>query len=47
MDLITDSCEPPHSYWKLNLGLLEEQSMFLIAESSLQSMDIFYFINQE
>jgi hypothetical protein len=35
-DLITDGCEPPHGCWNLNLGPLEEQSVLLTAEPSLQ-----------
>jgi hypothetical protein len=31
-DPITDGCEPPCGCWELNLGPLEEQSMFLTAE---------------
>ena len=34
---ITDGCEPPHGCWKLNLGPLEEQPVFLTSEPSLQS----------
>ena len=36
MDPITDGCEPPHHYWELNLGPLEEHSVLLTTESSLQ-----------
>ena len=36
-DLITDSCEPTCGCWELNSGLLEEQSVLLTAEPSLQS----------
>jgi hypothetical protein len=35
-DLITDGCEPPCGYWELNSGPVEEQSMLLPAETSLQ-----------
>jgi hypothetical protein len=35
-DLITDGCEPPCGCWELNSGLLEEQSVLLTAEPSLQ-----------
>jgi hypothetical protein len=35
-DPITDGCEPPCSCWELNSGPLEEQSVLLITESSLQ-----------
>ena len=33
---ITDGCEPPCGCWELNLGPLEEQSVFLTTEPSLQ-----------
>ena len=35
-DLITDGCEPPCGCWELNSGPLEEQSVLLTAEPSLQ-----------
>ena len=35
-DLITDGCEPPCSCWELNPGPLEEQSVLLTTEPSLQ-----------
>jgi hypothetical protein len=35
-DPITDGCEPPCGCWELNSGPLEEQSVFLITEQSLQ-----------
>ena len=35
-DLITDGWEPPCGCWDLNSGPLEEQSMLLTAEPSLQ-----------
>jgi hypothetical protein len=35
-DPITDGCEPPCGCWELNSGPLEEQSMLLPAEPSLQ-----------
>jgi len=35
-DLITDGCEPPRGCWDLNSGPLEEQSMLLTSEPSLQ-----------
>jgi hypothetical protein len=41
-DLITDDCEPPCGCWDLNSGPLEEQSLLLTAEPSLQSKDLFY-----
>jgi hypothetical protein len=34
-DLI-DGCEPPYGYWELNSGPLEEQSVLLTSEPSLQ-----------
>jgi hypothetical protein len=34
--LITDGCESPCGCWELNSGPLEEQSVLLIAEPSLQ-----------
>jgi hypothetical protein len=37
-DLITDGCEPPCGCWDLNSGPLEEQSVLLTAEPSLQPM---------
>ena len=37
-DPITDGCEPPCGCWELNLGPLEEQSVFLTTEPSLQSL---------
>jgi hypothetical protein len=35
-DSITDGCEPPCGCWELNSGPLEEQSVLLTAEPSLQ-----------
>jgi hypothetical protein len=35
-DLITDGCEPPCGCWELNSGPLEEQSVLLTSEPSLQ-----------
>ena len=35
-DLIIDGCEPPCGRWYLNSGPLEEQSVFLTSEPSLQ-----------
>jgi len=37
-DLITDGCEPPCGRWDLNSGPLEEQSVLLTTEPSLQSL---------
>jgi hypothetical protein len=36
LDLITGGCEPPCGCWDLNSGPLEEQSVLLPAEPSLQ-----------
>jgi len=38
-DLITDGCEPPCGCWELNSGPLEEQSVLLTAEPSLQPQE--------
>jgi hypothetical protein len=35
-DPITDGCEPPCGFWELNSGPLEEQSVLLTVEPSLQ-----------
>jgi hypothetical protein len=35
-DPVTDGCEPPCGCWELNSGSLEEQSVLLTAEPSLQ-----------
>jgi hypothetical protein len=37
LDPITDGCEPPSGCWDLNSGPLEEQSVLLNPEPSLQS----------
>jgi hypothetical protein len=37
-DPITDGCEPPCGCWKLNSGPLEEQSVLLATEPSLQPL---------
>jgi hypothetical protein len=37
LDPITDGCESPCGCWELNSGPLEEQSVLLIAEPSLQT----------
>jgi hypothetical protein len=37
-DPITDGCEPPCGCWELNPGPLEEQSVLLTAEPSLQPL---------
>jgi hypothetical protein len=41
-DLITDGCEPPCGCWDLNSGPLEEQSVLLTAETSLQPLHIIF-----
>lgn len=35
---MTDSCELPCGFWKSNSGPLEEPSVFLVSELSLQSL---------
>jgi hypothetical protein len=40
-DPITDGCEPPCGCWELNSGPLEEQSVLLTAEPSLQPESLF------
>jgi len=42
LDLITDGCEPPYGCWELNSGPLEEQSVLLTAEPSLQPYYFYY-----
>jgi hypothetical protein len=42
LDPITDGCEPPCGCWELNSGLLEEQSVLLTAEPSLQSLNLMF-----
>ena len=44
-DLITDGCVPPCGCWELNSGPLEEQTMLLTTEPSLQPQ--IYFLNPE
>jgi hypothetical protein len=39
LDPITDDCEPLCGCWELNLGPMEEQPVFLTAESSLQHLN--------
>jgi hypothetical protein len=41
-DSITDGCEPPCSCWELNSGPLEEQSVLLTTEPSLQPQLTFF-----
>jgi len=44
LDPITDGCEPPCGCWELNSGPLEEQSVLLTAEPSLQpNMQIYFY----
>jgi hypothetical protein len=40
-DSITDGCEPPCGCWELNSGPLEEQSVLLTTEPSLQALELF------
>jgi hypothetical protein len=40
---MTDGCEPPCGCWELNLGPLEEQSVLLITEPSLQPQGALFF----
>ena len=40
-DPVTDGCEPPCGCWELNSGPLEEQSVLLTAEPSLQPHQAF------
>jgi hypothetical protein len=40
-DPIIDGCEPPWSCWKLDSGPLEEQSVLLTTEPSLQPLILF------
>ncbi|KAM7325843.1 hypothetical protein ACRRTK_014321 [Alexandromys fortis] len=39
-DLITDGCEPPCGCWELNSGPLEETTMLLTTEPSLQLLNL-------
>ena len=45
-DLITDGCEPPCGCWELNSGPLEEQTMLLTTESSLQPIPLLFKANE-
>jgi hypothetical protein len=45
LDLITDGYEPPSGFWELNSGPLEEQSVLLTTEPSLQHC-LFVFLRQ-
>jgi hypothetical protein len=42
-DLIADGCEPPCGCWELNSGPLEEQSVLLTPEPSLQPTSLFFY----
>jgi hypothetical protein len=37
---VIDSCKLPYGHWELNLGPLEEQSMSITAEPSLQPQEV-------
>jgi hypothetical protein len=39
-DPFIDGLEPPHGFWKLNSGPLEEQPVLLTAEPSHQPLNI-------
>jgi hypothetical protein len=41
LDPIAEGWEPPCGCWELNAGPLEEQSVFLTIEPSLQPQDFF------
>ncbi len=41
---ITDGCEPPCGCWELNSGPLEEQSVLLTSEPSLQLLLLILFV---
>ena len=41
-DTFTDGCEPPCSFWEFNTGPLEEQSVLLTTELSLQALLLFF-----
>ena len=43
-DLITDGYEPPCGCWELNSGPLEEQSVLLTTEPSLQPLCITFYL---
>jgi hypothetical protein len=42
-DPITDGCEPSCGCWELNAGPLEEQTVLLTAEPSLQPQVLIFF----
>jgi hypothetical protein len=41
-DPITDGCEPPCGCWELNSGPLEEQSVLLTTEPSIQPKKVIF-----
>jgi hypothetical protein len=44
-DPVTDGCEPPCGCWELDSGPLEEQSVLLTAEPSLQPKVLFLIMH--
>lgn len=44
LDLIIDDHKPPHGYWELNLGPLEQQSVLFSTEPSLQPHCVQVFV---
>jgi hypothetical protein len=46
-DPIADGCEPPCGCWELNSGPLEEQSVLLIREPSLQPTEQFFKVKKK
>ena len=44
-DPITDGCEPPCGCWELNSGPLEEQSVLLTTEPSLQPLKVLFALD--
>jgi hypothetical protein len=44
-DPITDACELPCGCWDVNSGPLEEQSVLLTAEPSLQALEVAFLCN--
>jgi hypothetical protein len=46
-DFTLDGCEPPCGCWELNTGPLEEQSVLLAAEPSLQPEKEFKCLSDE
>jgi hypothetical protein len=41
LDLITDGCDSPCGFWELNSGPLEEQSVLLTTEPSIEHLFLF------